>query len=177
MENPSLTPAGFWVRFVATFVDAMILGLMCMPFSLVAQYFFGPGLGAENASELSARQLGAWFLAVCLASLFGMVIQFAYYAIFYKAKGATPGKQLMGIQVVKQGTGAFLTPSETFLRECVGKVLSGLTFGIGYLMAGLRSDKLALHDLVAGSRVVLKPTTPASVPAAPAPADAAPPAL
>jgi uncharacterized RDD family membrane protein YckC len=31
--------------------------------------------------------------------------------------------------------------------------LSAVLFGIGYLMAGLRSDKRALHDLIAGTRV------------------------
>jgi uncharacterized RDD family membrane protein YckC len=31
--------------------------------------------------------------------------------------------------------------------------LSSAIFGIGYLMVGLRSDKRALHDLIAGTRV------------------------
>jgi uncharacterized RDD family membrane protein YckC len=157
----------------------MILGLMCMPFSLTAQFFFGPG---SDPGEMSARQMGIWLMVVCLASLFGMAVQFAYFAIFYRFKGATPGKSLLGLRVVKQGTGAYLTFSETFLRECVGKVISGLIFGIGYLMAGLRRDKLALHDLVAGTQVIVAPrdaatsTTPASAPVAPGPGDVVPPA-
>jgi uncharacterized RDD family membrane protein YckC len=38
------------------------------------------------------------------------------------------------------------------LRE-LGYIVSLLTFGIGYLMAGIRPDKRALHDLIAGTRV------------------------
>jgi uncharacterized RDD family membrane protein YckC len=32
-------------------------------------------------------------------------------------------------------------------------VLSSVILGVGYLMAGLRRDKRALHDLIAGTRV------------------------
>jgi len=35
----------------------------------------------------------------------------------------------------------------------VGCSASFWIFGIGYLMAGLRCDKRALHDLIAGTRV------------------------
>ena len=38
------------------------------------------------------------------------------------------------------------------LRQ-LASLLSSAILGVGYLMAGLRRDKRALHDLIAGSRV------------------------
>jgi len=40
------------------------------------------------------------------------------------------------------------------LNRSFATILSQLTLGIGYLMAGLRSDKRALHDLVVKTCVV-----------------------
>ena len=40
------------------------------------------------------------------------------------------------------------------LRDGVGKSISGFIFGIGFLIAFLRSDRLALHDLMFGTEVV-----------------------
>ena len=43
---------------------------------------------------------------------------------------------------------------QTFLRENLGKFISGILFMIGYLMVGLRGDKKALHDLISDTVVV-----------------------
>jgi uncharacterized RDD family membrane protein YckC len=37
-----------------------------------------------------------------------------------------------------------------------GKILSGLTFTIGYIMAGFTQQKQALHDMIAGCLVINK---------------------
>jgi hypothetical protein len=65
--------------------------------------------------------------------------------------GQTIGKSLVGVRVV--GTdGRLLTVGAALLRY-VGYYLSFFTFMLGFIMAGLRRDKRALHDLLAGSRV------------------------
>ena len=65
--------------------------------------------------------------------------------------GQTLGKAVVGIRVV--GTdGALLTFGPAFLRY-LASGLSVVPLGFGYLMAALRRDKRALHDLIAGSRV------------------------
>ena len=43
---------------------------------------------------------------------------------------------------------------KTSVIRYVCEALSALTLGIGYLMAGVRSDKRGLHDLVGKTRVV-----------------------
>jgi hypothetical protein len=47
-----------------------------------------------------------------------------------------------------------------------GKILSGMLFNIGYLMAGLTERKQALHDLVANTFVVFRTVEPGSPPPA-----------
>lgn len=59
----------------------------------------------------------------------------------------------MGIQVVSE-TAEPLTFGKVVLREVVGKIVSGITFGIGYIMAGFTKKKQALHDKIAGTCVV-----------------------
>ena len=48
--------------------------------------------------------------------------------------------------------GARLTVGPALLRY-LAYYLSAATLGVGFLAAGLRRDKRALHDLIAGSRV------------------------
>jgi uncharacterized RDD family membrane protein YckC len=40
-----------------------------------------------------------------------------------------------------------------------GKISSGLTLVIGYLMVGFTEKKQALHDMMAGTLAVVKPTS------------------
>mgnify|MGYP000197082409 CR=1 FL=1 len=44
-----------------------------------------------------------------------------------------------------------LTPK---LREIVGKFVSGIILGIGYIMAGFDRNKQGLHDRIAGTYVI-----------------------
>jgi uncharacterized RDD family membrane protein YckC len=66
-------------------------------------------------------------------------------------KGATPGKRLLGLAVEgEQGAGP-VGASRAALR-LLGYLLSAVLFGIGFLMAAFGG--LALHDRIAGTRVV-----------------------
>jgi uncharacterized RDD family membrane protein YckC len=51
--------------------------------------------------------------------------------------------------------GSRLGYTRAALRWLAARV-SDLFFGAGYLLIGLRADKRALHDLLAGTRVVYK---------------------
>ena len=48
--------------------------------------------------------------------------------------------------------GEALSPGKAIQRQ-VGFALSILTAGLGFLVAAVRADKRALHDLIAGTRV------------------------
>jgi uncharacterized RDD family membrane protein YckC len=77
----------------------------------------------------------------------------AVYTIgFWVAKGATPGKMAMGLQIV-MADGRPITGGAAVLRF-VGYYVNVLTLGIGYLMIGFTPEKRGLHDYLAGTFVV-----------------------
>ena len=132
-------PAGFWVRFVAALVDGIIVA--CLEFPL--DRLIGVDL---NYVELNIRSLSS--IGVSL------IIIFFYYGWFYKNKGATPGKILMGLKVVNQINGKNLGYTRSFFRETLGKLCSGVIFFIGFLIVAFRKDKRALHDLIFDTQVL-----------------------
>jgi uncharacterized RDD family membrane protein YckC len=85
------------------------------------------------------------------AQAFGLLLWIAYTVLFHWLWGQTLGKMAVQVRVVTLEGGP-LSLQCAIIRE-LGVWLSSLTFGIGYAMAGLRRDKRALHDLIAGTRV------------------------
>jgi uncharacterized RDD family membrane protein YckC len=92
------------------------------------------------------------FLVVGLA-LFS-VCHLLFYAIPYKWKGVSLGKWLQGIEVRSTRTGGHLTVMQALMREGVGKVLSSLLLGGGFLVGVMREDRQGLHDMLFGTKVV-----------------------
>jgi uncharacterized RDD family membrane protein YckC len=95
-----------------------------------------------------------------VSSSLGWLMAFLFpvvYAIWFLSllrQGMTPGKKLLGLQVVEQNTGNIPGFGKMFLREIVGRILSGLIFGLGYLWALIDKNGQAWHDKLAGTVVV-----------------------
>jgi uncharacterized RDD family membrane protein YckC len=136
-QSPMVHPAGFWIRFVAIIVDGLCLALVqwVLGFVIVALFFGAP-------STLAAI-VGLYTFNVLLGSI--------YPVIFHWRWGQTLGKMAMHIRVVTIAGGP-LSLGAAIIRE-IGYWVSLFTLCIGYLMAAFRSDKRALHDLMAGTRV------------------------
>src|SRR5207253_5252844 len=83
---------------------------------------------------------------VALMFVFGSVYYVALHALF----GQTVGKMVVRVQVVRTDGGG-LAVGRSILRS-LGYIVSGATLLVGYVIAGLRRDKRALHDLLAGTR-------------------------
>jgi len=79
----------------------------------------------------------------------------ALYEIPFNATfGATPGKLIVGAKIVRlDGTSIGLRIA---LLRWVGARVSDLIFWMGYLPIIFRCDKRALHDLIAGTKVIYK---------------------
>jgi uncharacterized RDD family membrane protein YckC len=138
MDEPSPPrPAGFWIRAVALAIDLVVFVLVQYSFEAMATAMLGPG--ADGGSQSMA------------ALLFTLLFTAAYTTVLHAVTGQTIGKSLVGVRVL--GTdGAPLTLGAAFLRY-LACFISLIPLGFGYLMAALRRDKRALHDLIAGSRV------------------------
>ena len=91
--------------------------------------------------------------AAALGGLLAMVVGLGLPLVGWAMWGRTPGKALLKIAVVAEGSN---TPGIGFgkaIIRMVGYVLSSVILCIGFLMAAF-GDKRALHDRIAGTRVV-----------------------
>jgi uncharacterized RDD family membrane protein YckC len=75
-----------------------------------------------------------------------------YFTWFHGAAGQTPGKMLLGLRVI-QTSGVRMTFGVAFLR-CVGYLISGLFFWLGFLWIAFDGRKQGWHDKIAATLVV-----------------------
>ena len=137
-------PAGFWMRYVALGIDWQVLALPVAVFGIFMAITI-PVMAAGRVPRATA-------LAVALTlALFLLALVVAYGVWMHGKWGQTLGKMALGMKVVRVD-GSPLGYGRAFLRW-LGSLLSAIILMIGYILAGLRSDKRALHDLIAGSRV------------------------
>jgi uncharacterized RDD family membrane protein YckC len=150
-------PAGFWIRAAAAFVDFGVLCLVQVSFGYVGALAVGP-----DVATVPAFLPLVWTFTVLFAVLYTTVLH-------ARVAGQTLGKMLVGVRVM--GVDGSLLSFGAALLRFIGYFASLGTLGLGFIMAGLRRDKRALHDLLAGSRVVrvARVASPAPVmePAAP----------
>ncbi|MRR06812.1 MAG: RDD family protein [Deltaproteobacteria bacterium] len=134
--------AGFWRRVAAFLIDRLLLSFVNA--ALCLSYFFLSGMDWRG-EELQTLTL--------TSAVFGFLLKWLYCTVLESSSfQATLGKALIGIRVTdEQGRRISLLKANA---RYWAKILSTLTFGFGYLMAGFTRRKQALHDLVAGTLVV-----------------------
>ncbi|MFD3447410.1 RDD family protein [Microbacteriaceae bacterium 4G12] len=131
-------PASFWSRAGASILDGLVF---LIPIFIIASI-----IGIEIGSKFSE----SWKV---------QAVQALYMAILPVVwHGYTVGKRAADIHVVKRD-GSAVGFGTMLLREFVGKWLLGtFTFGIvpiiSIVMVAVRPDKLAVHDMIAGTIVV-----------------------
>lgn len=143
--------AGFWRRYLALFLDQLILG--CGWYLLAAIILVPLALGGAIV-DWDAKNAPAWLAALYLG--LAAVYYFsaaAYYSLQESSvHQATVGKRALGIKVT-DAHGRRLTRGQA-LGRWFAAALSYLTLYIGFLMAAFTQRKRALHDIVAGTLVV-----------------------
>ncbi len=113
-------------RFVAMLIDGIILGLI--------GFLVGFALG---------------YVGVILAPF----ISWGYYILLEGGSWhATVGKRVMGLYIAKE-SGEGISYATSILR-LIGKMLSSLILGIGYLMGFFSEQKQCLHDMIAKTYVL-----------------------
>lgn len=135
--------AGFWLRVVASLLDSVVV--------FILQLICGVVLGASGAL-LGGLDNGDGAVAIIIW-LFTTVLGLAYYVIFTGSCGQTLGKMALRIKVIRKD-GNELGYGGATLRETIGKFVSGIILGIGYLMVAFDERKQGLHDKIAGSYVI-----------------------
>ena len=124
--------AGFWIRFVAVILDSIIIGI---PAAIIQTVLV-------MASGVMAMQYVVQLLAAALVIYLNGI------------HGATPGKMILGMRIVN-AKGKYIGIPHAILRY-IGKFVSAIIFGIGFLMIIWDKKKQGLHDKIASSFVVYK---------------------
>lgn len=119
--------AGFWRRWLAVFIDGIILSII---------YFLINSIMDDFAP--------LYFLMGWVYNIF-MINQF----------GATIGKNIVGIKVIGED-GSKPSLGNIAIRETFGKLISGVVLGIGYFVMVFSEKKQTWHDKLAKTIVVYK---------------------
>jgi len=143
--------AGFWLRAVAYLIDNLLLGFVLGNLLLRPLMGRPGGIPADDPWFLF-KNTSPQITALMLLFLMG---NWVYFSLCESSKWqATIGKKVLGLMVVDlQGKRlSFGRASGRFFA----KILSSMTFMVGFLMAGFTKRKQALHDIVAGCLVIKK---------------------
>lgn len=145
--------AGFWRRWAALFVDAILVAIANYTVLMIVMLGFGLGFGAfQTPSE--PGQLGASQIAMVIAIyVVGPTLSALYYVLQESSEAqATLGKRLLGIKVTDVD-GRRLSRKHA-LGRWVSHLLCYVTVYIGYLVVAFTDRKQGLHDMAAGTLVV-----------------------
>ncbi|MBI3485879.1 RDD family protein [Candidatus Daviesbacteria bacterium] len=125
--------AGFGVRLVAALIDGLAIGII----STFVNGIFGG----------SFRHSGVVYYVPSI------LINIGYWVWYQNYAGQTFGKRVMHLKVVDQ-RGKTPSMGTLFIREIIGKWVSALILGIGYLMIIWDKKKQGLHDKIASTYVI-----------------------
>lgn len=135
-----LPKAGFWIRVAACMIDSLILGAV--------QFVIGLALGLAGGAAADES-----YAMLAITWLCSVAVSITYYVYFTGYNGQTPGKMALRIQVIRSD-GTPMSYGRAFLREIIGKFVSSILLGIGYLMVAFDRQKQGLHDRIAGTYVI-----------------------
>ncbi len=120
--------AGFFTRFGAWFIDALIVGIV----GFVIRLGIGPAAGG----------------------LIGLVLGVAYYGYLEGSNsGQTIGKRALGIRVIDFNTGGPIGFGRAVIRY-FGRIVSAIPCLLGFFWMIWDKEKQTWHDKIAGTVVV-----------------------
>jgi uncharacterized RDD family membrane protein YckC len=151
--------AGFWRRLLAYTVDNIIINIIFFILTVIITTAFILGsMSGSSRTWITNLTNPANITSLFLLTLaFYTVISTAYFTYFHGIKGRTPGKMLLGLQVLSTD-GTPISFGTAFLRS-VGYLVSSLLFTIplGFIWAAFDKRKQGWHDKIAGTVVIIRP--------------------
>ncbi|MFZ5424565.1 MAG: RDD family protein [Patescibacteria group bacterium] len=85
---------------------------------------------------------------------FPMLFWWGYLIFTDVHYGYSVGKRMFGLKVVNKDTGEKLNYFESGIRESIGRMLSSIVLGIGYLWMLFDKNKQTWHDKLSNSIVI-----------------------
>ena len=140
--------AGFWIRFVARVIDGVLLGVVGLIIRLPLMVILGVG----GRGIGSVAMLPAAIALVGVLTLINLAIAVGYEVYFVSTKGATIGKQILGLRIIRADGGP--VPVGLAAGRYFAQWISAMILMIGYIMAGPDIEKRSLHDRICNTRVI-----------------------
>ncbi|MGK7901692.1 MAG: RDD family protein [Hormoscilla sp.] len=152
--------ASLWRRTVASIIDLLVLAvcyylivsLLVFVIHKIAADLYIEVDGMIDVEAGTRAELNMFALSL-YPTLFSFSLLY-HTVLMSSAKQGTFGKMAMGI-IVTDMNGNKISCRKATVRF-FSSILSILTLGIGYLMAGFTKKKQTLHDVIAGSLVLKK---------------------
>jgi len=147
--------AGFWIRFVAAFIDGLVLALPnCLISSIFQFAILGRGFATPPPTPGSGFAMfpftASWIAMQAGITITGWTIGWLYYGLMESSRWqATLGKRAVGVMVTDlYGRRiSFARASGRYFAS----IISGLTLSIGYIIGAFTERKQTLHDMIAGT--------------------------
>ena len=137
--------AGFWMRFLAYFIDTLLMSAIFFPLGLVLGLAIGASGGDENSPLLE--------LAGSLSRVVSIAVGWLYFSVLESSSWqGSVGKKLLGLRVTDLNGQRISFGKAT--GRYFGKILSAMICLIGFIMAAFTEKQQALHDMMAGTLVV-----------------------
>ncbi len=153
---PSLPYGGFWIRFLAYFIDRIVVGVVAAPFYFI---LLVPRLipiiqNAQRTGEPpSPEMIGAILGAAFTFGLVALGCVWLYDALLTSSSWqGTVGKKVLRLKVTDEAGNRIGFGRAT--GRFFGKILSGMIMYIGFIMVGFTDRKRGLHDMLAGTLVM-----------------------
>ncbi|MEO4051934.1 RDD family protein [Solibacillus sp. CAU 1738] len=131
--------AGFWMRFCAYIVDALIIaaiiGVIINPIFLLNDWSLADTV---------------WYAPI---SIITTITYYAYFVIMTKLWQQTLGKMIFGLRVEKLN-GEKLDWLTVIFREVVGRFISNVVFYLPYIIIAFTTKNQGVQDYVADTVVV-----------------------
>lgn len=141
--------AGFWMRFVAAIIDAILIQVVVFPVSMVVGMIIGVAGVATHSTgpglQVFSGGIGG-MIGIAAAWLYSAMMESSTYQ-------ATVGKMAFGMKVTDL-EGQRLSFGRATGRY-FAKILSWLTICVGFIMVGFTEKKQGLHDMIVGTLVRL----------------------
>lgn len=144
---------GAWVRYWAMVIDSFIFGLPALLLAFLLSALMGSPISFEG-NPIDNLENSAIY---GITALFFYLI---YYVYFTANKGATIGKDVYGLKVVKEGTNENISYLRAFAREMIKVgVLAIPFFGVLFyfvnsLVILFSPSKRGFHDRIAKTQVL-----------------------
>ncbi len=144
VRTHNMNYAGFWIRLAAYIIDIIILFAVNM-------IFFIPFIIYMIRAASSGDPTAGFGYSIIL-NIISSFISIGYETLFIGKWGATLGKMACGLRVLSS-EGKKISYLRAFGRV-FAKMLSGMIFAIGYIMAAFDDEKRGLHDRICDTRVI-----------------------